>query len=459
MESDRLALAGGSPLVKDHSSLRGRWPITTEADFAAIKNAYDSSDFSGRGSSEVFKLERIFSERHNDMYATAVNSGTAAIHAALIALGVGPGDEVIVPNLTFVATAVAVLHALAVPLFVDIDPMTYNMSPRDLEKRITPRTKAVIVVHMHGFPAEMDKIVALCKKHDLKLIEDVAQAPGATYHGQLVGTFGDASAFSFMSQKNIATNGEAGMLLTRTLEQKNKAEMLRIYGEIIGADGSRMYNSYSLGWNYTLNPIQAAMAITQLQGFDELTSRIQAKGRQLNEGLKKFSWVIPPLEQRHTTGVFHFYRVRLLSDQFIGKKAGLFRQAVQDALNAEGLNSRLYQNTPVSGQIVFREKKAYGRGLPWSLNPDVQYEYGVDDYPDTLDVLRSTLVLGAISSAPGYLLQEGTVEAYIQAFEKLDKNMDSLVIYANSIKDYKDPWEAVPVTSDSFSAQYSIKHD
>lgn len=453
-----LALFGGQPIVKDHASLRGEWPIKDDTDFQAIKRVYDNNDFSGRGSQEVTNLEKRFSQMHNNMHATALNSGTAAIHAALIALGVKPGDEVLVPNLTFVATAVAVLHCLAVPIFVDIDPNDYNMSPDDILKRITPRTKAVIVVHMHGIPAQMEKIQKICADNNLMLIEDVAQAPGATIDGRLVGTFGDASAFSLMSQKNLTTCGEAGMLLTKTLEQKNRAEMLRIYGEIIGEDGSRMYNSFSLGWNYTLNPMQAAMAVSQLDKFDALTKKIQEKGRLLNEGLEQFNWVKPPLEAPNTTGVFHFYRVRLVPESFPMEKIGLFRRAVHEALNAEGLNARLYQNTPISGQVIFREKKAYGKGLPWAINPDITYEYSNDNYPDTLDVLRSTLVLGAISSAPGYLLKEGTVEAYIEGFKKLNDNMDKLKEYALGITDYKEPWDDIPVTSDSFSAHYGIKH-
>lgn len=453
-----LALFGGQPVIKDHATLRGEWPIKDAKDFEAIKRVYDNNDFSGRGSKEVTNLEERFSKMHGGMYATALNSGTAAIHAALIALGIKPGDEVLVPNLTFVATAVAALHCLAVPIFVDIDPNDYNMSPEDIKKRITPRTKAVVVVHMHGTPARMKEIQAICKKHNLKLIEDVAQAPGATIDGQLVGTFGDASAFSLMSQKNLTTCGEAGMLLTKELEQKNRAEMLRIYGEIIGEDGSRMYNSFSLGWNYTLNPMQAAMAVSQLDKFEALTERIQEKGRLLNEGIGQFDWVIAPQEAPGTTNVFHFYRIRLTPHDFPMEKIGLFRRAVHEALNAEGLNARLYQNTPISGQVIFREKKAYGKGLPWSLNPEINYEYSNDDYPNTLDVLRSTLVLGAISSAPGYLLKEGTVEAYIEGFKKLNDHMDQLKEYALSITDYKEPWDDIPVTSDSFSAHYGIKH-
>lgn len=456
---NKLALFGGEPIVADHRSLRGEWPLKNSLDLEAIKRVYDNSDFSGRGSREVINLEYNFSQMHEGMYATALNSGTAAIHAALIALGIRPGDEVLVPNLTFVATAVAALHCLAIPIFVDIDPDDYNMSPEDILKRINSRTKAIIVVHMHGFPAQIEKIQQICKDHDIRLIEDVAQAPGATVNGKLLGTFGDASTFSLMSQKNIATCGEAGILLTKTLEQKNRAEMLRIYGEIIGEDGTRLYNSFSLGWNYTLNPMQAAMAVEQLKRFNEMTKKIQRKGRHLTDGLRKYNWVAPPTERDGETGVFHFYRIKLIPpNDYPNDKIGQFRKAVHEALDAEGLNARLYQNVPISGQVIFREKRAYGNGIPWCLNPDVDYLYDNTDYPHILQTLRSTLVLGAISSAPGYLLKDGTVEAYLQGFAKLDENMDRIIEYALNIQDYLEPWESIPVTSDSFSAHYGIEH-
>lgn len=449
----KLALFGGSPLVSDHKSLRIDWPITDESDWQAIERVFKNKDFSGRGSKEVTDLEQVFSKKFDGMYATALSSGTAGLHAALVALGVEPGDEVLVPNLTFVATAVAALHSVAIPVFVDIDPNEYNMSPEDLRRKITSRTKAVIVVHMHGFPARIDEIRHICDEHNIPLVEDVAQSPGATYNGRLLGTYGDASVFSLMSQKNLGTCGEAGMLLTRTLEQKNKAEMLRIYGEIIAEDGSRIYNSYSLGWNYTLNPMQAAMALSQLKKFDDLTQKIQVKGRELNEGLAKFPWVLPPYEIPHSTGVFHFYRVRLMPD-LPKNKIKRFRQAVQDALNAEGLNVRHYQNVPLSGQIIFKERQAHGKGLPWVLN-DNPVEYDIHAFPNTLDVIQNTLVLGAISSFPGYLLKDGTVEKYIEGFAKLNDNLPALIQYSERLE-YREPWDEIPVTSDSFRAIYGV---
>src|SRR3989344_3039163 len=161
----KLALFGGNPIVRNHTRLRIDWPPVGDDDWRAIKRVFDNKDFSGRGSREIIKLEELFSNRFNGMYATALNSGTAALHAALIALDIQPGDEVLIPSLTFVATATAVLYALAVPVFVDIDPIDYNISIKDLERKISNKTKAVIVVHLHGTPAKMDEILKICKKH------------------------------------------------------------------------------------------------------------------------------------------------------------------------------------------------------------------------------------------------------------------------------------------------------
>ncbi|MCK5212085.1 aminotransferase class I/II-fold pyridoxal phosphate-dependent enzyme [Candidatus Parcubacteria bacterium] len=253
--SNKLALFGGRSIEDDHKSLRIDWPIVGKDDYAAVKKTFKENDFCGRDSRRVLELEEKFSKYHNGLYSTALNSGTAALHLALVSLGIRPGDEVIIPALTFVATAMSVIHNQSIPIFADIDAKTYNILPESIEKNITKKTKAVIVVHMHGLPADMGQIIKICKKYNLKLIEDVAQAPGATYHSKKVGTFGDAAAFSLMSQKNLATCGECGMLLNKKLEDKNKAAMARIYGEIIKSKTERVYNSFTLGWNYTLNPL------------------------------------------------------------------------------------------------------------------------------------------------------------------------------------------------------------
>jgi len=453
LTSNRLALFGGRPLVGEHKGLRIGWPIVDKSDYKAVMSAFNDRDFSGRGSQRILDLENIFSKYYDGLYATVLNSGTAALHLALISLGIKSGDEVIVPALSFVATVMAVIHNNSIPIFSDIDNKTFNILPDSIESKISKRTKAVIVVHLHGMPADMDPIIKICRKYNLKLIEDVAQAPGSMYHDKKIGTFGDASIFSIMSQKNLATCGEGGILLSRSINDKNRAEMARIYGEILKTNNDRIYNSYTLGWNYTLNPIQAAMAISQFKKFNALTKKIQNQARKLNEYLDKFKWIIAPTEPTRLTSVYHFYRFCLKPEYFHYKNKGRFRKAVQDALNAEGLNVRHYQKTPLAGQSFF-QRKDLNKLLPWSLNKN-KYVYDVNDYPNTLEVIRNSLVLGAIGSSPSYLLCPGTIEKYILGFKKIEQNINELLNYADSI-DYLEPWEENVVISDSFGAEYGI---
>lgn len=441
-QSNKLALLGGTRLVDDHERLRISWPEVTEEDRSAVISAFERMDFSGRGSSEVLNLETEMAEYFCMPYATALNSGTAALHAALFALGIGSGDEVVVPNLTFIATALAVLQSGAKPVFADVNTENYNIDAEGLVRALSSNTRAVIVVHMHGTPADLDPIIEICRRREIFLIEDVAQSPGARYKGRLLGSFGDASTFSLMSQKNLATCGECGVLLTKTELSKNRAEMLRIYGEIIREGEPRKYNSVTWGWNYTLNPIQAAMARTQLRRFSSLTSRVQACGRLLSERLSQFEWIQVPTDNEVFENVFHFYRVRLLPHPDWGIDPGRFRLGVQHALNAEGLNVRHYQNCPVSMQPVFRDA---GAGLELPSPAEMR---------GTLEVIRTTLVLGAIGSSPAYLLKEGTIEAYWRGFCKISENLAALIDYCRRAP-YKEPWQEIPVTSDSFRAQYA----
>lgn len=440
--TERLALFGGEPLETNHADLRISWPRVSQDDRGAILATFDRGDFSGRSSSEVRALEDEMAAYFGMPFGTALNSGTSALHAALHSLGVKSDDEVIVPNLTFVATAMAVLHNGSIPRFADVDCNSYNLTAKTIAARITKQTKAVIVVHMHGTPAEIDPIIALCRQHNIRLIEDVAQAPGAKYKGKFVGSFGDASVFSLMSQKNLATCGECGVLLSKTLQAKNAAERLRIYGEVVRPGRSRAYNSYTLGWNYTLNPIQAAMARIQLAKFSELTAEIRRAAVGLSMALKVFKWVSPPNDGATYEGVFHFYRFGLDPAPVGYTDKGRFRKAVQDALAAEGLNTRQYQNCPISGQPVFRSP-------PF----DKMADYNIELYPNVLEVLRSTLVLGGIGSSPAYLLKDGTTEKYVAGFAKIDENIDELIAYARSL-DYSEPWHSVPKTSDSLNAEY-----
>ncbi|MCK5212086.1 hypothetical protein KAJ89_05275 [Candidatus Parcubacteria bacterium] len=195
------------------------------------------------------------------------------------------------------------------------------------------------------------------------------------------------------------------------------------------------------------------MATTQLKKFNRITKKIQNSARQLNKAIGQFKWILPPIEPEGISSVFHFYRFGLNPEYFQYKDVGKFRRAIQDALNAEGLNVRHYQKTPLSGQPFFQQKQI-NRMLPWSLNKK-NYKYTINEYPNTLMVINSTLVLGAISSSVGYLFCPKTIEKYIEGFKKIEQNLGDLLKYADKIKN-PEPWKEVAVISDSYNAKYEI---
>lgn len=220
----------------------------------------------------VREFEETFARKFNLPHALAINSGTAALHLAVLGAGITAGDEVIIPAQTFVATGLAVLMVGAKPVFADIQPGGPNIDPIDIERRITPRTKAIIVVHYGGYPCDMDEINALSRKHGLKVIEDAAHAVGASYRGEPVGTLGDFAIFSFQAIKQITT-GDGGMLICRDVHEHQKSLRRRWFG--IDRDkrkpsplGQPEWDITELGYKYHMNDIGAAMGLAQLEMFD-----------------------------------------------------------------------------------------------------------------------------------------------------------------------------------------------
>src|SRR5213083_995101 len=206
-----------------------RWPILTDEARAAVARVLDRGVLSGAGAPEAKALEAEFAAVVGRRFCLATNSGTSALHIALAAAGVGPGDEVIAPALSFIATAQAVLHQGAIPVFSDIDPVTYNIDPADAARRVTSRTRAIVPVHLHGLPADMDAIEALARGHRLTVIEDAAQAHGAVYKGRAVGTLAAMAAFSLNSTKNLPA-GEGGLFVTDSEELYARAARVRFDG-------------------------------------------------------------------------------------------------------------------------------------------------------------------------------------------------------------------------------------
>ena len=261
-----LAIHGGTPRVRPEDHVR--WPVLGVEERAAVLGVLERGVLSGPFAPEVRSLEREWAAYVGAQHCLATNSGTAALHMAVMAAGIAPGDHVIVPAFTFVATALAVLHAGAVPVFVDIEPRTLGMDARLVERAITPETRAVIPVHIHGTPcAALDELVALCARRGLVLIEDAAQAHGATHRGRKVGTFGALGCFSIQSSKSLAA-GEGGLLVTDDAALFARAPGAPLFGEAVrldddsyrierALDSNRAYESLGMGWMYRTTELTA----------------------------------------------------------------------------------------------------------------------------------------------------------------------------------------------------------
>lgn len=235
---------------------------------------------------QVEEFEKAFADYIGTKYAVAVNSGTAALHLALMASGIGSGDEVITTPFSFIATANCCLYCGAVPVFADIDGKTFNIDPHFIEKKITRKTKAMIIVHLYGQPCDMDDILAICQKHNLVLIEDACQAHGAEYNGNKVGSFG-IGCFSFYPTKNITT-GEGGIITTNYENVAQKARMMRQHGQ------SQRYVHDILGYNFRMTDIAAAIGICQLKKLDIANSKRIKNASYLSAHIGKIKGLITP---------------------------------------------------------------------------------------------------------------------------------------------------------------------
>lgn len=256
---------------------------------------------------KVAELEAAFAVYCGTKYAVAVNSGTAAIHAALYAAGVRGGDEVITVPFSFIATINPILMLGAKPVLVDIDAETFNMDVDQLEAAITPKTKAIVPVHLYGQPADMTEIMAIAKKHNLKVVEDACQAIGAVYDSQRAGSLGDFGCFSLYATKNIMC-GEGGVVTTNDESLATVMKQFRQHGM------SAQYEYVDLGYNYRMSDLHAAIAVEQLKKADDFTARRQQNAQLLDEGLADTPGLTLPTVAAGRTHVYHQYTVRLGSD-------------------------------------------------------------------------------------------------------------------------------------------------
>jgi len=277
----------------------------------------------------VDRFEEAFAEFCGVKYAISCSNGTVALHLALLALGVGPGDEVIVPTLTFVATANAVTYCGARPVFVDSEPETWNLNPELLEEKITPRTKGIIAVHLYGHPVDMDPVLDIAQGHGLFVLEDAAEAHGAEYKGKRVGSIGNIATFSFYGNK-IITTGEGGMVVTNDEELARKVRQLK--GQ--GMDPERRYWFPIVGYNYRMTNIQAAIGLAQLEKANWHIERRREVASWYYERLKGVQGLTLPVEKEWAKNVYWMFSI-VLDDNL-----SLSRDEVMAALEAQGIQTR-----------------------------------------------------------------------------------------------------------------------
>lgn len=419
---DQLAILGGPKAIPEGAAKK--WPYITEEDRQAVMRMMDHGAFS-HITPEIDGLQREWADYVGVKHCLATNSGTAALHMAVAAAGIGPGDEVIAPAYTFVATGTAVLHHNAIPVFVDVEPDTWNIDVSKIEAAITPYTKGIIPVHLNGYPADMDEINAIAKKHNLIVIEDACQAHGALYKGKKAGALGDMAAFSLNTWKNLAA-GDGGLFVTDDEELLERARMVREFGERIYKGKRRDYNSYAMGWMYRTTEFVAAFTRSQLTRLDEMNEKRIENAEWLKRALLKYDFISFPKYRDDRTCVYWFFPLMLSA-----KKAGFdvpeaeFRDRVSDALAAEGLRIGSWQRMPLPAQAIFRDKIGYGKGSPWSDGPyKGNVTYNVEDYPVAVEVSDRTTWLSNMYFWPaGIAEMQYALAAFDKVFAQLDRVM------------------------------------
>jgi dTDP-4-amino-4,6-dideoxygalactose transaminase len=294
---------------------------------AAIQNILETCQFTL--GSEVAAFEDEFSSYCQAEYGIGVNTGTSALHLALLAAGVGPGDEVITVPFTFVATVAAIYYTGAKTVFVDIDPTTFTIDVKAIEAAITEKTKAILPVHLYGQPADMDPILDIAKRHGLVVIEDAAQAHGAEYKGKRVGGIGDMGCFSFYPGKNLGAYGEGGMVVTNNAEYTRTIRMLRDWG------AEQKYQHVLKGYNYRLEGLQGAVLRVKLRHLEAWTEARRAVAANYNEFFAG-SEVLTPQAMSYARHVYHIYAVRTKN-----------RSEWQQALQAKGIQTGIHYPIPV----------------------------------------------------------------------------------------------------------------
>jgi len=426
--TETLALLGGDPVrtapYPIHDTMIGE---EEEREVLEALRSKHLSGFSARpgdrflGGPKVRAFEAAVAEYFGVKYAVTFNSATSALHAMVSAVGAGPGDEVIVPPTTMSATATAVVMNNAVPIFADIENETYGLDPAATEAAITPQTKAILAVNLFGHAAQLHELEAIATRHNLVLLEDNSQSPGAKIGNRMVGTVGRMAAQSLNYHKAIQT-GEGGVVLTNDDRDALHLQLIRNHGEVVigklDVDEDQLVNV--VGYNYRLSEVQAAIGIPQVAKLNALLDiRYDLAGR-LIDGLKPFDFLIPPVTREDCTHVYYLFPIRYLAE-----KTGVSRSAFVEAVAAEGVALAGGYVQPIYMEPMFQKLIAYGdKGCPFKCpmyegNP--KYSMGICPTAETL--YGSELMTTDICKYPN---GPDEVDELIAAITKVAANFDHL---------------------------------
>jgi dTDP-4-amino-4,6-dideoxygalactose transaminase len=325
--------------------LKAQWLSIKDEISAAINTVVESQQFIL--GPQVQALEEEAAKYCGTKFAVGVASGTDALLLALHVAGVGPGDEVLLPTFSFIATADSVSLLGAIPAFVDIDPSTFAIDPAQLEAKITSRTRAILPVHLYGHPADMDPINSVARRHNLKVIEDNAQAIGAKYKERKTGGLGDLGCISFFPSKNLGAYGDGGMIVTNSEAHSKHLRVLRNHGS------AKKYYATEQGWNSRLDEIQAAILRVKLRHLDNWGLARRKNATSYNQLLKGIPGVVSPVEAPWAEHVYHQYTIRIVN-----------RDRVQSALTEQNIGATVYYPTPMHLQPIFAQLGYHEGDLP-----------------------------------------------------------------------------------------------
>lgn len=434
---EKLALLGGDKAVVAPPKDLFTWPIITQEDEEAVLDVLRRGAMSGIDVTK--KLEEDVREWLEVEYALGCNNGTAALHSAMFGCGVGKGDEVICPSLTYWASGLPAYSLGATVVFADIDPQTLCIDPKDIEKRITPRTKAIIVVHLYGNPADMDPILEIARKHNIKVIEDVSHAQDGLYKGRKLGTIGDVGAMSVMSGKALAC-GEGGLLVTRDRQIYERAVAFGHYerynNDIISAELEPFRGLPLGGYKYRMHQLSAAVGRVQLKHYPARTAEIDRAMLYFWDSLKDIKGIEPVAPDRSTGSLNIWYNSRGRYDP--NAFGGLSVSKFCEALRAEGVTINAGCLRPLHQHNVFKKVDIYNDGKPTRI---ANSAYDVREQDSSLPVSES---IGAtLFEVPWFKhFRPKDIDPYIHAFRKVALSYRELLTDNNDAERPQGAWSS-----------------